>query len=918
MTETFPGNQNLEALLESQDPGVRRNALERCLQSEDSRLRALGAQSLAGHDSPEAFFQVDRMLLGTNLPDKHFALQICILLPFERTKDLLMSFFQQEEDPALLQSAGVILAVNPDPDISSRLFEIGRSSPPLKRQMLQIVIRQIFQSMHEAHLNKSLVHDLGSPDPVYRLFAIQQISDLPSGPELRSAIEGRLRLEKEPQCLEKLKECIKRLERGPTASIREMISGVPAPELPGLIPKALSGSVSERLATLGVFLSRAPQLLEPHLPALLNDPEPVIRGMGVRALTILDPDESIAYLEDLLLGQMGASKKAALQECLFLPFRMVKSTLLKFCGAETDPENLDTAGVIFLSNPDWDVPFRLFELLPDSTPEKMALLGKIINGVSESLLSSPQAATEARTPSTNQVLENFLHGLDQWQEKRVSERENRQEKLLDAVVREFGADEVEALLGVPVGQDPASPVPPLPPSVAELGNLAEDAQIKGLSIWPESETGALEPFLKKLIGSAGGTARLQAMAIRTAARLRIGSFLESARALVGRGEERLRIASLEYIVRFDPKSGQRLAETFAHSPQPWMRAKGIEMLQSQNLSLSVDHLAFLLRSGDRKARNGGFLTLLRFPFHTIRDILTEFLASPRGDSCLKAGTLLFEAHPDPENLFCLFRIERSLEKRGAVGNAEAIREARIRLEGFLRGTGRLAEKTSGDLESDWENRVHALENARDAPPKPYTFSRKLDSETTSEDENPFDKLARFVSSAPIFGKPHPLAIFSAGLLLFLLAAFAWNFAGNKPPQERTGLSGPSCQAVSTGRPEEISNDLEKVLNEQSKKAFFNKSLNKGRLAIATGDAGKAETEYDAALREDPGNPYVRVLACGGLCEAARLRKDAVSLEKRIGDYSSSFSGLPPQAAQPFRAHLEELRQALTSLSRGGK
>lgn len=946
----------LEELLHSLNPLERKSALERCLFSEDSGLRALAAKFISRQESPEAFFHIDQMLLGDNLPDKHFALQICILLPFERVRELLMRFFESEEDPGLLQTAAVILAVNPHSEIPSRLFEIGKNASALKRQMLQLIIREIFGTMHKASFHKHLIHNLSSPNPGFRLFTIQQITEFSPTQELQSALDEQLRTETDPECLACLKTAIAKIRKGtnPSSShktlllkppekvhpqkppepgrpsserlsnsaqpespedYREKLLSLSPEELPPFVSQALTGRPSIRLAILEILIARAPHLLVSHLLNLLNDPEPMIRSLGIRALTVIDPEESVAYLESLVLGKLGPSKQAALQECLFLPFKLVKSLLLKFCAVETTTENLETAEVIFLSNPDWDIPFRLFELLPNSNHEKKTILERTIRGVSESLLKAPSFAEQSCSPAPVEDLKSFLQRLDFWQEKRLTEEEMGRERLLQAIAREFGEEDVEVFLGVsPTPSSPGVSIG-IPKNETEFLSFSEERQVRCLAEWPKKSETSPEALLSQLLSSPHESSRVRAMALRTAARMHIPSFVEKARTLVSKGDERIRIAAFEYLIAIDPLSKETLIGEFVGSPYVWLRAKGIEYLQSDDLALSVARLASLFRSKDQRAHHAGLLTLLRFPFSSVRDILTTFLASPPGESYLHPGVLFFEANPDPENLYSLFMIERSHAARGAGGAIEPVRKSRGQLTRLLQETGRL-KNTTDYTEKAFETKWQAFEIARKGPSKAYAFSHRTEMQEIAS-ENRFLQKAAILIRTCLIEDPHKRAIVSFGCLMLVAIFLGWRL-GYRPPAPSSPPSSAQPSVKNSSNTASVSPEAEKLLHEFSKAAFLDKSLKRGRLALAKGEPKQAEMEYQAALGNAPNNPYIRTFAWGGLCEVARFQKDSKALEIRIKEYSAALGSLPDKAAEPFISHLEELRESLASLSRKGE
>lgn len=140
-----------------------------------------------------------------------------------------------------------------------------------------------------------------------------------------------------------------------------------------------SDSLILRLAAIRTLVHMSPELLINDLPSLLASEDPQLKALAIRALVKIDKEEALNHLQALLLSSSEADRLAGIQNCLFLPFDMVKSPLLKYFAAETNSELLTRAGWLLEMNPDVQVPFYLYEILERSNEVKAQLVKKILN-----------------------------------------------------------------------------------------------------------------------------------------------------------------------------------------------------------------------------------------------------------------------------------------------------------------------------------------------------------------------------------------------------------------------------------------------------------------------------------------------------------------------------------------------------------
>ncbi|MBF0498497.1 MAG: HEAT repeat domain-containing protein [Candidatus Riflebacteria bacterium] len=129
----------LETLIQRAPDMVVRH-LPALLTSSEPRESALAIRGLAAIDLDEALAHLENLLLSTDSARKQVGLQNCLFLPFERVKSLLFKFFASESDPALLERAGWLFEINPDPESPFHLYEVAEMAPPEKAAIVKNII----------------------------------------------------------------------------------------------------------------------------------------------------------------------------------------------------------------------------------------------------------------------------------------------------------------------------------------------------------------------------------------------------------------------------------------------------------------------------------------------------------------------------------------------------------------------------------------------------------------------------------------------------------------------------------------------------------------------------------------------------------------------------------------------------------
>lgn len=287
---------------------------------------------------------------------------------------------------------------------------------------------------------KDFFSDLKSPDPSIRFSALSGIEDLPLTQSQRDDFRELLNQEKDPGIRFHMQKVLARFEsseqRGGTADAIEellkkadrdeinlalMLESVKKADAPRvaailraanwpdfsaqLLPSVLKfikkyGSIGDAAAVASFcrhndqrVLIAAIEALEKLNPAslkelivpLLINSSFGIRSRAVRILYRWDPSEALRHFESMLFSENQNEKQAALFHAFFFPFKQIESLMLRYISIETDAELIKKVGLVFMANPDRQIPARLLESRQACTGEKYKLIDAILKGVLQSL-----------------------------------------------------------------------------------------------------------------------------------------------------------------------------------------------------------------------------------------------------------------------------------------------------------------------------------------------------------------------------------------------------------------------------------------------------------------------------------------------------------------------------------------------------
>ena len=555
--------------------------------------------------------------------------------------------------------------------------------------------------------------------------------------------------------------------------IKTFASNWPRDKIKVMASRLFAENLSVRQTVLEELIKLAPDSLKAYLPKLLTASEPRIRSLAIKGLAEIDMDEAISHLDLLLMGSTTEEKIAGLQSSFFIPYEKIKPIVLKFLAAENDPDLLNQGGLVFSNNPDPEVPFRLWEIVSQSPKEKIAVMKKIVQDSCRAVEGSGLLGD--RYPDYQEKLQTWIRKREATrfvQEciMRLSESEGEAEAALEAaivkgskqkIVREIFHEALEWPLQQPVknrllslldisgasakGSEarntseptqksnnepdknnptteearvaPAYIAPGLSPE--KFFALPPDDRIRALAAFGPEDTQIARSILEKILRNSGTSVAETSTALRTARRLGCADFREIAQRGLKQSEAGFVTASLEYLGEFDPDQAFAILGRFLQSPNLRIKSSAIQLLKNSDSTQALSIVKTMLTSKDIGVQNSALACMVFFDFSLIRDMLVEFLEGIPDSKLISASLCLFQANPEPDNIYLLYRLQNLLP--GEYGKNVSI--ARRQMEKSLEEMGRLKTDSTTrerDLEARWK-----LEKKRNEAPLPDYSVKKM-------------------------------------------------------------------------------------------------------------------------------------------------------------------------------------------------
>ncbi|MBI3038318.1 HEAT repeat domain-containing protein, partial [bacterium] len=362
--------------------------------------------------------------------------------------------------------------------------------------------------------------------------------------------------------------------------------------------------------------------------------------------------------------------------------------------------------------------------------------------------------------------------------------------------------------------------------------------------WRQKDSKELQPRFDEIFNSSKSPPALKAMALRTAKRLEIPGFSESCERFLKDSNVPLVTAALEYLGRFEPDKIFPILGKFLQAPDPWLKSAALRLIQQYDPSQAISALSAMLLGKNPRHFAPALACTVYFDFSLVRGIISDFLATNPDRNLLESGLCLFQANPDPENLFALFQIEEKLPCE----SAQSVKLVRRQCEAFLVSAGLLKPGQSEKHQEEFTQRSAQKKAKKSATPAPYSVAglktariepgRKFLSGVTSE---------FMVQSGVVC-----LSLFGLGLL-FWFVAFSSSETSNKGSHSRKALS--TVANVIKGQVTEKNGDDIVIISQEGEKYIlisdsgWSADLQPGNLVLA--EVIPYRSSFDGAIIANP-------------------------------------------------------------------
>jgi len=522
-----------------------------------------------------------------------------------------------------------------------------------------------------------------------------------------------------------------------------------------------SENVSVRLAALEVLIQRSPNILENSLPHLLISPEPRTRALAVRGLAKIDQAEALNYLEHLLFSPDQTEKFLALQNCFFFPFEPLKPLLIKFISLENDLEIINRFGWLFESNPDPQVPFQLLEIAETSSPEKAEIIKTIVNRsckiLKDSGILGEKAPDYFRKLQDWVLQKNANRFVQEWVENLPAEEDSRSafENAIDLVKRlsayrvafenalAWDIDEKIKEKIMDVLKQPQIPVPtPKIEQPEKLDGLTEEEISRKIAGWKREDLPKVLPVMESLIKNRSSSPEIRAGALRAAIRLGQRQFCDIAEKLLQQANMPILAAALQYLENFDIEKIAPYLGNFLASNNKRIKIMAFRIMKKLDSANALSFLKSLLTGVDPKNHSLAMTFVVHFDFPSIRELLVNFCILNPDSFVFPQAVSLFEQNPDIENLFCLYKMEKSIPP----SRGHLLKDARNRCVVLLKEMGLMTEEAVKSLESDLATKWKIEQELKNQLKPPYAFKPKEKESPKASSDFSFSKLWK------LFGK----------------------------------------------------------------------------------------------------------------------------------------------------------------------
>lgn len=347
-------------LLLNQSPELFKQHVRKGLTSKSFKIQLHAVHLLRSFDLDEAIQYIQAFLFSKNPLIRQKALRELMLVPFDRVGQVFLQYLSREIQPLLLVKAGFVIAFNPLPDFPLKLFDIFQFSRDAKKHILQMVLKQLVESIQSAGILKQTfeeytqelkqkinfkrselvircaLKDLGNSDKNMRLSAVDRLAPYSEYPSIGQALTRHLQNENDEEVKAAI-EVVCGSGQGPSQVVDKVLTeakdflALGAKEqrtflkqirtseswhnhrslLTKLISENLKKNVQlEIIRLFGQFGSR---IDTGSVVSFVEDPDPSVVAAAIKTVGTIDLDAMLPHINRFLADEDPRIKSAALE-----------------------------------------------------------------------------------------------------------------------------------------------------------------------------------------------------------------------------------------------------------------------------------------------------------------------------------------------------------------------------------------------------------------------------------------------------------------------------------------------------------------------------------------------------------------------------------------------------------------------------
>ena len=139
--------------LETVNPDALKSNIVMLLLNNNVWVRSRAARAMCRWDRTEAIRYLASMLFSKNKIERDAAINHSLFFPFNQIEILLIKYLTVENEPDLIQKAGLVFMANPDKITAFRLYEAKQATRGLRSDLINGILMGVLDSLYKAKID---------------------------------------------------------------------------------------------------------------------------------------------------------------------------------------------------------------------------------------------------------------------------------------------------------------------------------------------------------------------------------------------------------------------------------------------------------------------------------------------------------------------------------------------------------------------------------------------------------------------------------------------------------------------------------------------------------------------------------------------------------------------------------------------